>query len=340
LSEKILRLSQIVGQATAVKILRAALPPGLPGSGYLFAGPMGLGKMSSAMAWAQAMFCVERDGHDACGHCGPCLKIENGAHPDLLILAPTVKTKKVKQDIDIDSVRELIERLAYKPYEAARKIAIIEEADKMNLHAANAFLKTLEEPSGDTIAILTASNPSRLPATILSRCRIVRFTPAPIGEMVEYLRGKLGIDEKKARTIAVMSKGAVGASDPERLKEDIELRAMALDFITDARRAPAAKYYRQARAMDKEKNRETVDKFISMILFLLREMAVMKFTGKYDNVVNVDIVDGLDKAGRGYSGRCILGLAAAVEELMAARSLHINPFLTLSLLFLEFRKDP
>ena len=337
--ENMLKLSQIVGQSTALKSLRASLPPGRPGSGYLFAGPEGVGKMTTAMAWARAMFCASPEGQDACGVCGPCQKTQSGNHPDLLILKPSVKLKKVKQDIDIGSIRELIERLSYRPYEAQRKIAIVQDADKMNLHAANAFLKTLEEPSGDTIVILTASNPEKLPATILSRCRTLRFTPAPLEQMVEYLKSKMGLDDGTARTLAVMSRGAVGAADPERLKGDIEIRAMALEFLRESASAPVAKFYKMARTMDRAKERETTDRFLAMVLSLLREMAIMKFTGKYDNVVNIDILADLEKAGRGYSGRAILGLAAAVEYLMSARSLHVNPFLTVSLLFLEARKD-
>lgn len=334
-----IKLSQIVGQDAAVKALCSALPPGSPGAGYLFAGPEGVGKMTCAMAWAQSLFCQSPRGHDACGRCGPCLKTESGNNPDLLILRPAVREKKVKEEIDIDSVRGLIERLGFKPYESSRKVAIIDGADSMNAPAANAFLKTLEEPPGDTALFLIAANLGKLPATIISRCRIVRFTPVPRETLERYLVESKGLEPKMARTVAALCRGSIGAAGAGRQKEEMELRASALDFIAKARSAPAANYHKMARAMDKAKERETVDRFLAMVYSLLREMAVMKFTGKCDNLVNVDIAGELETAAREYTGRRILGVAAAVESLMAARSLHINPFLTVSLLYWRLRKD-
>ncbi|MDH4184419.1 MAG: DNA polymerase III subunit [Nitrospinota bacterium] len=339
MADTILKLSQIAGQATAVRILKAALPPGSPGNGYLFAGPAGVGKMTTALAWARALFCTDLQNQDACGRCGPCLKTQHENNPDLLILAPMVRDKKVKEEIDIATVRGLISRLGFKPYEASRKVAIIKDADRLNLDAANALLKTLEEPSADTVLILTASNPARLPATIISRCRALRFNPAPVEVMVDYLTSNKGVDKAQARTLAVLSRGAIGSADPERLKTDMELRSLALEFIGGARSAPVAECYVRARVMDKAKERDTVDKFLVMVLALLREMAVMKFTGKRDKLVNIDIIEEIEKAGRHYSGRRILDAASMVEGLMASRSLNINPFLVVSLLFSELRKD-
>ena len=336
MSESVLKFGQIIGQDGAIRMLRSTLPPNQPGNGYLFTGPEGVGKVTTAMAWARALFC-QGAGQDACGRCGPCLKVEDGAHPDLLTIRPQVKKNKVTEEIDIVDVRGLIERLYYKPYEANRKIAIIDSAEKMNLAASSAFLKTLEEPPGDTVIILSTSNPSKAPSTITSRCQVVRFLPAPADQMAKYLVERRGFSEEEARTLAVMSGGRLGAADPERLNEDIAQRRLALDFVAGARNEPAVKYLKLAQKMDKSKDRAAVDKFLVMVFSVFRELAVMKITGKYDKLIYKDIIGELEEAGRDYTPKDVLNALSLLERLMASRTWNINPLLTVSLLYYELK---
>lgn len=143
--------------------------------GMLFTGPAGTGKAEFATNFAHSLLCRQRsaDGH-ACGSCDACLLLQAGTHPDFLQVSPP----EDKTQILIDQVRELCRSLALKSHAGGYKVSILSPADQMNTAAANSLLKTLEEPTDNTVLILITEQPTRLPATIRSRCQQLRF-PAP-----------------------------------------------------------------------------------------------------------------------------------------------------------------
>ncbi|HEX7044691.1 MAG TPA: DNA polymerase III subunit delta' [Burkholderiales bacterium] len=160
----------------------------------LLHGPEGLGKRALAWRLAKTLLCAQ-PGADAaaCGACASCALLQAGTHPDLLHIRPLAESSV----ITIDQVRELREFAALKPHSASRKVALLEPAEAMNLNAANALLKVLEEPPGSTVLILVTPRLARLPATIRSRCAQVALrTPAP-AEAAAWLRGH-GIEDTEA----------------------------------------------------------------------------------------------------------------------------------------------
>ncbi|HXW68316.1 MAG TPA: DNA polymerase III subunit delta' [Dissulfurispiraceae bacterium] len=164
-------LNDVVGQERALRILFGMLKRDRVPSALLFSGDAGIGKRLAAVNYAKAINCLEPAAFDCCDTCISCRKIEAAAHPDVTLTFPE------KDEIKIDAVRRLEERLFLKALEGRKKIAIIDDADTMNINAANAFLKTLEEPPGDSLVVLVSSNPYGLPDTIRSRCISIRFYP-------------------------------------------------------------------------------------------------------------------------------------------------------------------
>lgn len=167
---------EIQGQAAAVDFLQGALRRERIPSAYLFTGPHHVGKRSTAQVLAQALNCADpaaQAAADACGACPSCRKIAAGVHPDVETVRPD------GQFLRIDQVREVGDRLALIPFEARKRVVILAQAERMNLPAANAFLKTLEEPPADTLIVLCAEDARRLPETIVSRCVPVRFRLLP-----------------------------------------------------------------------------------------------------------------------------------------------------------------
>ena len=150
----------------ARSIRQDSLPPSL-----VFAGPDGIGKRLTALATAQALNCPNRPettagpGIDACGVCPTCARIARGVHPDVLLVEPG-ETGSIK----IDSVRDIIDRAAYRPFEGRRRVVIIDEADALVAAAQNALLKTLEEPPPSSVFMLITSRPDMLLPTVRSRC--------------------------------------------------------------------------------------------------------------------------------------------------------------------------
>ncbi len=341
------KLSQIIGQETALAAMKASLPPAEPASAYLFVGPTGVGKMTTALAWTRALMCSgdaaaglfdNESDDDVCGVCGPCVKIEKGSHPDLHIVKPETRDKKVTEEIDIVHIRELTARLAYKPYEAERAVAIIDGADKMNLSAANAFLKTLEEPPGDTVIILIASNLNSLLPTIISRCRVVRFRPVAFELMVNFLSERLKVSGQESQELAALAKGSPGAALGSGLEEKKSIRDEAMAMIANASADPLARAYRKANELDKTANRKRADLLLPAAQEIIRDMIRLKITGKYDNLVNMDLVTTISEASARFSCKRLMDIFELVEEMKTARKWNINPLLVYNLLLLEMKE--
>ena len=182
---------------------------------YLLCGPKGTGKKSVARLCAMAAVC-RGEGERPCGECGPCRRILSDTHPDLHTIVP----EKGKQTIGVNVLREVLETVAVKSFEDAAKAIIFPEAHRMKPAAQNCLLKTLEEPPQDTVFFLITDQPGALLATIVSRCRVLRFHPLDDEACAKRLMA-LGLSEQDARRRARMAEGCVGQAleiGEERLK--------------------------------------------------------------------------------------------------------------------------
>ena len=159
----------------------------------LLSGPAGLGKRRLAHALAAAALCQNRDTDGfACTRCRACLLLAAGTHPDRMTLSFEMRDdgKTPRTEIVIEQVRNLSERLSLSSQFGGMQVVIIDPADRMNPSAANALLKTLEEPSGSTVIILVSDQPSRLPATIRSRCQRIQINPPSHTEALNWMLGQ------------------------------------------------------------------------------------------------------------------------------------------------------
>ena len=138
----------------------------------LLSGPAGTGKKELAQQWVASLLCLE-NRIPACGQCRSCQLLESGAHPDYRLLSFEVNEKsgKLRTEIVIGQIRALISSLQLTTTISERKVAQVYPAEALNRNAANALLKTLEEPPGNTVVLLISDDPGRLPATIRSRCQ-------------------------------------------------------------------------------------------------------------------------------------------------------------------------
>ena len=167
-------LDSIREQPQAVALLRRALAGDRVAHAYAFVGPAGSGRMTTARAFAQALLCETGTG---CGRCRACALAAGGQHPDLHVVMPTPPDSNPKgaRTIRIGAVRELERQAALRPALAARRVFVLDEAERMTGEAPQAFLKFLEEPPPGTVVILVLSGVRAVPATVISRCQIVRF---------------------------------------------------------------------------------------------------------------------------------------------------------------------
>jgi len=163
---------------------RDAMPHAL-----LLCGPVGLGKRDFMHRFAQGLLCTQAQGGEPCGNCRSCQLFVAGTHPDFAVLTFGLRKDGVQRsEIVVDQIRELSARLAMASQFGGWQIICINPADAMNAAAANALLKTLEEPSPQTLLLLVADAPWRLPQTIRSRCQRIEFHLPPREQALAWLQ--------------------------------------------------------------------------------------------------------------------------------------------------------
>lgn len=187
----------IAGHKKQIEFLSNSIKTGKLAHAYLFAGPDHIGKRTLAERFVQMLLC---DSNSACGECGQCRTFVALSNADYIRIGEPDKIK-------IEEVRELIYKLSLKPYLAKFKAAVIDAAENLTNEAANALLKSLEEPKPQTIIILISSNPSRLPKTILSRVQKINFGPVEISEYDHLIASS---DPVKKKMIAEFAGGRPG----------------------------------------------------------------------------------------------------------------------------------
>jgi len=177
---------------------RDALPHAL-----LLCGPRGLGKRDFLRRFVRGLLCQHPNGGDACGTCRSCLLFDAGTHPDYVSLSYGLRKDGVQRsEIVVDQIRELSARLATASQFGGWQVVSIDPADAMNTAAANALLKTLEEPASQTMLILLADQPWRMPATIRSRCQRIEFQLPAADESLAWLQDVGVRDAQTALTAA------------------------------------------------------------------------------------------------------------------------------------------
>lgn len=195
-------LAKLQNQSAVAELLQRSIKRERLAHAYLFVGDRGSGKEGVARELAKAVNCTAGQG-DACDVCLSCRKIEAGNHPDVQWIRPESKSRR----ITIDQIRELMRSIYLKPSEGKMKVAVLVDAECLQQEAANAFLKTLEEPAANSTLLLLASSPEQLIETILSRCLRIQFASTGV-ETLNVEQEK--VVELLAGVMVQRSEGTVG----------------------------------------------------------------------------------------------------------------------------------
>jgi len=221
----LVRLADVLGHDAAVAELRRVIALDRVPAAVLLLGPAGVGKRALADALAAHLLCAA-GADDACGTCAQCVRIAAGTHPDLRVVVRDADRK----DVRTEQIRELTRWLSLTPLMAGRKVAIVDGAHEVNEHGQNALLKTLEEPPGHTVLLLTASAPSLLLPTVRSRCRQVRLEPLPAA-LVRQVIAARGIEPGEAEILASLAEGSPGRALALAGPDEQEARQTVLETL-------------------------------------------------------------------------------------------------------------
>jgi DNA polymerase-3 subunit delta' len=244
-----------------------------------------------------------------------CKKIDSGVHPDLLIILPE------GGQIRIEEIRAIDDMLSLKPFEGRLKVVIVDDANTMNPFAANAFLKTLEEPPGDSLIILISSNPERLPDTIRSRCSRVNFTPLSyeackkVIEKVISQGSRVPTTASRLSTLARLSMGRPGLAISADL---IEERAWFLRLLQEMLKAEKEGWT----------SREEMERWLELIGVLLRDAAIIKITQNENNLINTDFKDFTEKFSSSMDLKVIIEKYQKLNTLKRYLNFNLNRSLT------------
>jgi DNA polymerase III subunit delta' len=268
-----MKLSGIKGQDRVIDALNRSIAANRVAHAYLFEGPSGCGRRTTALALIQALFCKQPIDGDACTTCLACRKLTSGNHPDLQLLMPLPD----KRDISIEQVRELQQVLSLRPFEANRKACLIEPAERMNEKSANALLKTLEEPPGHAIIILLANQADLLLATIRSRCQHLRFSPLDDTTVTDLLTEQ-GMDATRAAELAPLAEGNMARATVLDEESESIRRQELLTILSQASSRQIATVFDRAEGLSGGRD-EALETF-NLLLSLLRDLLLICSAGQ------------------------------------------------------------
>jgi len=320
----------IVGHDWAVKVLQRAVVADDVSHAYLFTGPPGVGKTTLAHSLAAALLCEREDiAARPCGDCRSCRLVAGGNHPDVHMVA----SEHVGANLKIDQVRGLVHRLTMTPVEGRRQVAILNRFEEATPSAANALLKTLEEPPSYVVLIVLAREADLLLPTIVSRCQQISLRPLPVRIVERALVERWDAEREQAELLAHLSSGRLGWA-VRKLKDDKALarRATRLDDLRDLLRASVVERfdYAEELARDPVATQETLDLWIGW----WRDVLLVASAARAP-LTNVDRREVLQDHARRLDVATISAVIKSLRSSLQKLQRNANRRLTLEVLMLD-----
>jgi DNA polymerase-3 subunit delta' len=312
----------LIGHERAVSALRRALETNRLPHALLFTGPEGVGKTHLALELAKALNCVGDD--PPCGSCIHCHQIEIGTHPDISI----VERADGKEAISIAQIRELRDVASLRPFQGRRKVYIVAGAEALTDQAADALLKTLEEPQPQLTMILTATDVEGLPATVVSRCRVISLAPVDTHVIATTLT-ESGVAADVAVQLARLSRGSVGwalraAKQPKLATQQREMVVRLADLWS----LDLEGRLRLIESLTDKKDRAAVRRSLELMVVLARDLLFMS-QGLTPRFLGEDDRARLEGAAAGLDLRAFHARMAALKAAMERIDQNVDPRLAL-----------
>jgi DNA polymerase-3 subunit delta' len=296
----------IAGQKRAVNILSAHLNSDSLSHAYLMIGREGTGKEFLANEFSRYILCPQTKEDE----CETCRKFIAKAHPDFMYI-------NGREGIKIEQIRETIERIDLSPVMSAKKVCLISKAENMGIEAANALLKTLEEPPSDTIIILTTNSEKRLPQTIISRCQIIKLDA--VGEKEIFRILEQDFDKEEINRVLSLSEGSIGEAkklllNKRALEEKRKMLADVSNLLSDKSLVVRFKIIEE---YDKKKKLRDLLEILSRVVFA----SLMSDGSQNDSEIIAALPKSVTKERQVELGKKILNIYRTLDYNVSLRIL-------------------
>ena len=328
---------RLAGHDWVVDMLNSSLAEGRVSHAYLFTGLPGIGKSTLALNLAQALLCEAKD--KPCGDCEPCRKTLKGIHPDVRLVDLRYQARireepeEAQKELGIDTIRSVTQEAGLKPFEARRKILVIPDAENMTTQAANALLKTLEEPPSHVVLVLTAADTRLLLPTIVSRCQVLALRPVPFKIIEDELLLRHGVDAERGRLLARLGGGRIGwairASQDASMLQRREDTLRELGALPRMGRLDRLEYARRLGGKT-----DGIQETLELWLSWWRDLLLIT-GGSPDTISNVDVAASLEQEARRYDLRSVVQFVKAIHRTQRALEMNADPRLALEVLMLD-----
>lgn len=305
----------IIGQKAIVANMESMLASGRISHAYVFTGPEGIGKKTLAEAFSGALLCTGNREERPCGECTACIMKQNGSNPDYRELETDAAS------IGVEEIRKLQSDIIIKPLYSRRKVYLIADASKMTVQAQNCLLKTLEEPPGEAVLILTTSNYGSLLETIRSRSVRFNFVKNTHEEVYNAVASKLGYRPENIDFIVSYADGNIGeALRLSESKDFANLRNGAVDIVLRLAKADLLDVYGVYNFF--EGHREEADVVFDVMLSMYRDLLVARYAWKENILINSDKKDIILSNASGFTPEMLVRSIDTIER--ARRNLKQN----------------
>lgn len=299
--------SDILGHKQVIANLQGSVRENRLNHAYIIDGAGGSGKRTIANAFAKTLNC-EQNGVDGCNECLSCRTFDEGNNPDIIYITHE------KKQIGVDDIRkQIIENLSFAPYKHKYKIYIMPEADKMNINAQNALLKSLEEPPSYAVFILLCENANMLISTIHSRCVMLRLMPIDERLVEKYLVDNRLTDEQGAKLYSRYSMGSIGRAVELCTSDKFnDIRQKANDTVGAVEKADLIGLYSILEGLKAYK--DDIDEVLEIMYLLYRDALVYKSTGDKKRIIEAESSELIAGLAKNTLKRQLIKRCEAIQE--------------------------
>lgn len=323
----------VIGHEHLIEHLQSAIAMKKISHAYIFDGEKGAGKKFLADIFAAALQC-EAGGPEPCGTCTSCKQAEGQNHPDIIRI-----THEKPNTISVDDIRQqLCGDIMIKPYKGPYKIYIVDEAEKLNVQAQNALLKTIEEPPAYAVILLLTTNAESFLPTILSRCVTLHLKPAKDSQVRKYLMEQVKIPDYQADILVAFAQGNIGKARRLALSEEFDqMKEHAVHLVKYIQEMEISELIFSMHKITEFK--ADISDYLDLLMVWYRDVLLYKATWNPSSIVFSDEILTIQKMASKSSYEGIENILKALDKAKTRLAANVNFDLTMELLLLTMKEN-